>query len=395
MPERHRLDNDSFRQELRAWLRANLPPGWSEQEFVPRHADIYEQARLELDWQKKLSAGGWIAPVWPKEYGGMGLDAEKARIYQEEMARAKAPDPLGISGLHLVGPTLLAYGTDEQKARFLPKILSGEEIWCQGYSEPNSGSDLASLRTSAVLDGDEFVVNGQKTWTSNAHLAHWMFLLARTDPTVPKHKGISYLLLDMKTPGITIRPLVQSTGEAHFNETFFDNVCIPKTNLVGELNRGWYVGVNTLAHERALFADTTPVRQLLDAVVNLAKRTRQNGRTAWENPAVRRDLAKAKIRIECLESLGHTVHSVQAAGGAPGAQANMCKLLSAEIRQLLTRTAHTFLGAYGVLERDSARAPDNGHWAYSYILERSRSIRGGTNEIQLNIVAERGLGLPR
>jgi alkylation response protein AidB-like acyl-CoA dehydrogenase len=246
-----------------------------------------------------------------------------------------------------------------------------------------------------VLEGDEFVVNGQKIWTSNAHLADWMFLLARTDPSAPKHRGISYLLLDMKTPGITVRPLVQITGEAHFNETFFDNVRIPRQNLVGELNRGWYVGVATLAHERGVSANTMPVRQMHAAVLSLAKRTRRNGGTAWEDPKVRRELVTQKIRIEGMETLAETVHAVQAAGGSPGSEANMCKWLNATIQQDLVRLALEFLGPYGVLERGSPRARDDGHWPFAYLNARARSIAGGTNEIQLNIIAERGLGLPR
>ncbi|HEX2172162.1 MAG TPA: acyl-CoA dehydrogenase family protein [Dehalococcoidia bacterium] len=388
-------DNEAFRLELRTWLEANLPPGWTEQPFVPAILDTYEKARFELWWHRKLYEGGWAGAEWPQEYGGRGLSPDQRRVYQEEMARAKAPDPLGFSGLGLLGPTLIAYGTEEQKARFLPKILSGEEIWCQGYSEPNSGSDLASLRTRAVEDGDDFIVNGQKIWTSFAQHAQWCFCLVRTDPNAPKHKGLSYLLIDMRSPGITVRPILLATGEHHFNEVFFDNVRVPKKNLVGELNRGWYVGVTTLAHERGIFADTTPVRQLLDAIVVLAKRTPYRGGRAWDDPIIRRELASGKIRIECLEALGHVVHAAQAVGAAPGAEANMCKLLNAEIRQALTRTAHKFLGPYGVLERGSDRTPDEGHWAYSYVLERSRSIRGGTDEIQLNIIGERGLGLPR
>ena len=388
-------ENEALRQELRAWLKEALPPGWSDQEFVPHNPDVYEQAKLLRWWHQKLYEGDWAGVAWPKESGGRGLTPEQNRVYQEEMARAKAPEPLGRMGLTMVGPTLIQFGTEEQKARFLPKILSGEEIWCQGYSEPNSGSDLASLRTSAVLEGDEFVVNGQKIWTSNAHLADWMFLLARTDPRAPKHRGISYLLLDMKTPGITVRPLVQITGEAHFNETFFDNVRIPRQNLVGELNRGWYVGVATLAHERGVSANTMPVRQMHAAVLSLAKRTRRNGGTAWEDPKVRRELAIQKIRIEGMETLAETVHAVQAAGGSPGSEANMCKWLNATIQQDLVRLALEFLGPYGVLERGSPRARDDGHWPFAYLNARARSIAGGTNEIQLNIIAERGLGLPR
>jgi alkylation response protein AidB-like acyl-CoA dehydrogenase len=388
-------EHEAFRHELRTWLEASLPAGWTDQEFVPREPDTYKKAEFELWWHKKLFEGGWAGADWPEEYGGRGLTPEQRRIYQEEMARAKAPDPLGLSGLWLLGPTLIAYGTAEQKARFLPKILAAEEIWCQGYSEPNSGSDLASLRTRAVEDGDDFVVNGQKIWTSYAHFADWCFCLVRTDPDAPKHRGISYLLIDMKSPGIAVRPILLATGDHHFNEVFFDNVRVPKKNLVGEKNRGWYVGVTTLAHERGIFADTTPVRQIFDAVVRLAKRTPYRGGVAFQDARIRRELAHGKIRIECLESLGHVVHAAQAIGTAPGAEANMCKLLNAEIRQHLTRLAHTFLGPFGVLEAESAHAPAGGHWAYSYLLERSRTIRGGTDEIQLNIIGERGLGLPR
>lgn len=395
MASRSRSDHEALRHELRAWLREHLPAGWSEQEFVPLKPTMEEQAAFQRWWHRTLYEGGWAGANWPTEYGGRGLTPDEYRVYGEEMARAKAPEPLGLMGLTMVGPTLMMFGNEEQKQRFLPKMLSGEEIWCQGYSEPNSGSDLASLRTSGVLDGDEFVINGQKTWTTQAFVADWMFILVRTDPKAPKHRGISYLLMDMKSPGVTLRPLVQITGEAHFAETFLDNVRVPRSNVVGELNRGWYVGVATLAHERGVYADTMPVRQMLAAVVNLAKRTPRNGRTAWDDPLIRRQLIDFKIKIEALQAVAETVHDVQRRGAAPAAEANICKLWASVIRQGLTRLGHQIPRAQGILERGSAHAADDGQWVYRYLLERSRSIRGGTDEIQLNIIAERGLGLPR
>jgi alkylation response protein AidB-like acyl-CoA dehydrogenase len=237
-----------FRDELRRWLRVHLPEGWGKTVFEPVNED--ENAHFRLEWERKLYAGGWNGIAWPKQYGGRGATLIEQAIFAEEMARADAPEGLNIIGRNLVATTLLHHGSETQRQRFLPKILSGDEVWCQGFSEPNAGSDLASVRCQAIRQGDHFVINGQKIWTSFAQYAQWCILLVRTDPAAPKHRGISFLLVDMRTPGITIRPLRQISGESEFNETFFDNVRVPAENLVGDLNGGWKIAMTTLAYER-------------------------------------------------------------------------------------------------------------------------------------------------
>jgi len=395
MPRNVSPEDEQFRERLSTWLAENLPPGWAEREYLPHFDDEHERVRFHKDWHKKLYQAGLVGYNWPKEKGGMGLSLAQQAIYSEEMTKWRAPDPLGRMGLNMVGPTLIQFGTEEQQNRFLPGILSGDEIWCQGYSEPNSGSDLASLRTRAVEDGDDFVVNGQKIWTSNAQNAQWMFLLVRTDPDAPKHRGISYLLMDMNTPGITIRPLKEITGRAYFNEVFFDDVRVPKKNLVGEKNRGWYVGVTTLSYERTGIGSTVDVSQMLGNLVGLAKRVRWNGGTAWDDPRVRHRLAKLEVDLQSLAAVGRKTQEVVIAGGVPGHEASMAKVLKTELQQNIARLAMDLLGPYGPLERHSAHARAEGQWAYEYLLWRAASIYGGTNEIQRNIIAERGLGLPR
>ncbi len=248
MDFRFSSEEELFRTELRDWLACNLPPGWG---VMYREPEVEaERFAFRLDWERRLHAAGWSGISWPVEYGGRGATLVEQAIFQEELARANAPEPVNIIGRNLTAPTLMAHGTAAQKDRFLPNILSSEEIWCQGFSEPNSGSDLASVRCRALLDGEHFIVNGQKIWTSFAQYAQWCFALVRTDPALPKHKGLSFLLLDMRSPGITIRPLTQITGETEFSEVFFDNVRVPRENLVGELNGGWRIAMTTLMHER-------------------------------------------------------------------------------------------------------------------------------------------------
>src|SRR5271163_3238229 len=247
-------EDEAFRQELRSWLAVNLPEARGDSGSIDDKLGVLHEGpggwERRLKWHRKLNEGGWVGLSWPKEYGGRDASITQQLIYGEEMTRVNAPMLVNVLGIMLVGPTLIRLGTEEQKKRYIPKILTAEEIWCQGYSEPNSGSDLASLQTRAVEDGDDFVVNGSKIWTSAAHHADWIFLLVRTDPEAPKHKGISYLLVDMKTAGITVRPLVQMTGASGFNEVFFDDVRVPKRNLVGEKNQGWQVAITTLMFER-------------------------------------------------------------------------------------------------------------------------------------------------
>ena len=246
--EQQATSDESFQAELRAWLAANVTDEFREK----RTMTFQEKVAVRRAWQKKLFEAGWIGIGWPEEYGGRGASLMQEAIYNEEMARAQAPATANVIGLNMVGPTILAVGTPQQKARYLPKILSGEEIWCQGFSEPNAGSDVASLQTRGVREGDDFVVNGQKVWTSYGYVADFCILLVRTDFEAPKHKGLSYLIVDMKSPGVSAKPLVQMTGEAEFAELFFENVKVPVANLVGELNKGWMVAITTLMHERGV-----------------------------------------------------------------------------------------------------------------------------------------------
>jgi alkylation response protein AidB-like acyl-CoA dehydrogenase len=294
-----------------------------------------------------------------------------------------------------VGPTLIALGSDEQRARFLPKILTADEIWCQGYSEPGSGSDLASLRTRAELRGDEFVVNGQKVWTSNAQFADWMFCLVRTDPDAPKHGGISYLLIDMKTPGITVRPLVQMTGDPGFNEVFFEDVRVPRANLVGGLNNGWQVANATLAHERNMLGSTTRTQQILQGLLHLARTQKRNGKPATADPLIRQRLAALAIRVETMKLEAYRQLTDTLRGRKPGIAASVSKLVTTELNHDLARAALEILGSYGPLGRNDRRARDRGLWPIDFMFSLGLIIGGGTSQIQKNIIAERGLGMPK
>src|SRR3990172_7745388 len=291
---------------------------------VPR-VEAYKFLR---EWQKRLFDAGFIGLTWPKEYGGRGLTFLEEFILHEEMALAKAPPVLNILGIAMAGPTIIAYGTEEQKKRYLSKILSCEEIWCQGYSEPNAGSDLASLQCRAVRDGDHFVVNGQKVWTSIAQAADWMMLLARTDPDASKHKGITYFLLDMHSPGVSVRPLRQITGDAEFNEVFFENVRVPVENVLGGVNKGWEVGITTLMYERLAlgFGLQVRLRIALDALVGLAQRTKTNGGVATKDPIVRQKLAQLWIDTEAFKYTGARAITKLLKGEMPGAEASTGKI---------------------------------------------------------------------
>src|SRR6266446_10745906 len=293
---------EAFRREFRAWLEANLPTRSpaddAEGELV--HSETWDWD-FHLRWHKKMHAGGWVGISWPREYGGRGATLEQQVVYAEELARTNAPGLVNGIGIGLVGPTLMHWGNEEQKQRYIPRILSADEIWCQGYSEPNAGSDVASLQTRAIEQGDYFIVNGQKVWTSGAQHADWCILLVRTDPDAPKHKGISYLLVDMHSPGITVRPLVQITGGSGFNEVFYDNVRVPKENLVGEKNRGWMVSVTTLMYERAATGSYFRFEKTLPPLFDLARRIELNGRPAIADTAVRQQLAQFAIEAQAIK----------------------------------------------------------------------------------------------
>ncbi len=386
---------ERFRQELRAWLEANLPPGWGTPEFrMPRG-----EARLRFlkDWQRKLYEAGYLGLAWPKEYGGRGASMIEMAIFNEEMARAEAPAPLNQLGLSMAGPTIIVHGTEEQKRRYLPKILSCEEIWCQGFSEPNAGSDVASIRTRAELRGDEFVVNGQKIWTSLAHVADWCMLLVRTDPDAPKHRGLSYLLVDMHSPGITVRPLRQMTGDAEFNEVFFEDVRVPRQNLVGGLNEGWRVALTTLMNERgtASFGTQARFKIILDNLVGLARKSLVNGRPALKDPLMRQQLAQHYIDVELLKYNCFRNFTRLLRGETPGPEGSILKLHWSELNQRMQETAMALEGPYSQLMRESPWAVESGRWQYHYLRSRANTIEAGTSEIQRNILAERVLGLPK
>jgi len=390
-------DQDAFRQTVRTWLKTNIPPEWealaSGSSEVPR-PEAYELLRK---WQRRLFDAGFIGLTWPKEYGGGGLTFMEELILHEEMALAKAPPILNILGVGMAGPTIIAYGTEEQKKRYPAKILSCEEIWCQGYSEPNAGSDLASLQTRAVKDGDHYVVNGQKVWTSFAHVADWMMLLARTDPTVPKHKGITYFLLDMKSPGVTVKPLRHLTGEAEFNEVFFDNVRVPESQALGGVNNGWAVGLTTLMYERLTlgFGLQMRLRITFDRLLDLARRMQKGGRPVTQDPVLRQKLAQLWIDSECLKYTGARGITKLLRGEMPGPEASTGKMVWVDAHQRLQELAIELEGPYAQLAKGSRWAVDGGVWQHSFLRSRANSIEGGTTEIQKNIIAERLLGLPK
>ncbi len=388
-------DEATFRVQVRAFLKAELPERQRSQD-VPTGPG-YDRSRFEemREWRGKLAAKGWIAPAWPKEYGGAGLSVMQQFIMNEEFAQARAM-PVGGMGVAMLGPTLISHGSDEQKKEHLGRILSGEVQWCQGFSEPGSGSDLASLQTKAVRDGDDYVINGQKIWTSGAQFAHWMFLLARTDSDAPKHKGISYFLLDMKAPGVTVQPLVNMGGNAGFNEVFFEDVRVPAKNLVGEENRGWYVGTTTLDFERSSIGSAVAHQLQVEEMVRFAREHVDDHLSVIDHhPTVRYELADRLVEARVARMLSYRVITMQAKGLVPNYEASMTKLFASELSQRIARTGVMVTGLYGQLRPGSPWAAARGRYAASYLQTLGSTIAGGTSEVQRNIIAQRGLGLPR
>jgi alkylation response protein AidB-like acyl-CoA dehydrogenase len=390
-------EQQSFRDEVRDWLKKNLAEPWVDRlrggSDIPR-PEAYELLR---QWQRKMYDAGLVGLTWPKESGGRGLTFMEELILQEEMAHAKAPPVLNVLAVGMAGPTINAYGTEEQKKRYPPKMLSCEEIWCQGYSEPNSGSDLASLQTRAVKEGEYYVVNGQKVWTSLAHVADWMMLLARTDPDAPKHKGITYFLLDMKSPGITVKPLKQITGDAEFNEVYFDNVRVHESQILGGLNNGWGVGLTTLMYERLAlgFGIQVRLRIALDGLVDLARNTVKNGAPITQDPVMRQKLAQMWIDTEVFKYTGARAITKLLKGELPGPEASTGKMMWVEGHQRLQELAMEIEGPFSQITQGSPWAVANGHWQHTFLRSRANSIEGGTTEIQRNIIGERVLGLPK
>lgn len=386
-------EHEAFRKEVRNWIKANLPKR-DPHEGPLDYADPRRVQRLK-DWQRKLYAAGYVAMGWPKEFGGQAADVMPITIVNQELTLARAPSLIGMMGLQMVGPTLMQHGTDEQRRRYLPKILTAEEIWCQGYSEPGAGSDLASLKTRAELIGDEFVVNGQKVWTSNAQIADRMFCLVRTDPSAAKHHGISYILIDMKSPGLTVRPLVQMTGDAGFNEVFFDNVHVPRANLVGEIHQGWKVANATLAHERNMLGSTTHTQQMFAGLLRVAQTFERSGKPASQDPVVRQRLAELLIRVESMKYHSFRQLTDTLKQRSPGIGASVNKLVSTELNHDIAAAALDIMGSRGLVGSHAKDVVDRGMWTYEFMFTLGLIIGGGTSQIQKNIISERGLGMPR
>src|SRR5581483_1325069 len=406
----------AWREEVRNFIRENLPSelkgrddDFGEGVIARSRQDEQELRRPRAggegfrratgplaEWRKRLYERGWVAPAWPKEYGGAEMTYMQQFILSQEMAEAGAPN-VGGMGISLAGPTIIVHGTDEQKAEHLPKILRGETQWCQGFSEPGAGSDLASLQTRAVKDGDDYIINGSKIWTSGAQYANWMFMMARTDPDAPKHRGITYFLLDFTTPGITLQPLVQMTGGAGFNQVFFDNVRVPAKNVIGEVNRGWYVGTTTLDYERSGIGSAVGIRQNVERMVRWAKENVSTGFSMLErNPLVRLELADRLVEAHVAKMLSYRVVHMQNVGMIPNHEASMAKMYASELNQRIARTGMKMIGLYGVSwDRQSAYSPNRGQYSISYVGSGSATIADGTSEIQRNVIAQRGLGLPR
>jgi alkylation response protein AidB-like acyl-CoA dehydrogenase len=383
-------NEQEFRDEFRAWLKLNVPAEWTGGGIGSEDREDY--IKYLTDWQRVLYDGGWAGISWPKAFGGRGATLMEQAVFQEELARANAPQLIGTIGLSLVGPTIIALGTEEQKSRYLPPILSGEEIWCQGFSEPNAGSDLAALGTKALRDGDDFIINGQKIWTSFAQLADWCLLLVRTDTEVPKHKGITCLLLDMHSEGVSVRPLRQMSGDSGFNEVFFSNVRVPVAQVLGEINKGWTTAITALMNERANLGTGVQVvfKRNLEALIARSRTVERNGRPSSEDPLVRQKLAQAFLELEILRLNTNRALTSLSKTGIPGPEGSTLKLYWSEMNQRTQQTAQEILGPYGQLKDF-----DNGLWEYAYLRSRGNTIEAGTSEIQRNIIAERVLGLPK
>jgi 3-oxocholest-4-en-26-oyl-CoA dehydrogenase alpha subunit len=385
-------EQDAFRAELKSFLAEQLPPDWKVEN--DREGLGEEGLAFSRRFANALGERGWLTMSWPEQYGGRGASHLDQLIYNEEMSWAGAPLGFGF-GTQLVGPTLMVWGTEEQKATYLPPIAKAEVLWCQGFSEPGAGSDLASLQTRAVRDGDDYVINGQKIWTSEGHLADWMILLARTDQEAPKHRGISYFLVDLKTPGISMLPLVNLMETHAFNQVYFDNVRVPKENLVGEENRGWYVATTTLDFERSGINRVIWALRQYHELVDFVRERAAAGEAWARAPALRHQLADLRIAFEIGRLLCYRVAWQQNAGLVPNYESSMAKMYGSELNRRFGAEAVNILGLAGQLEPGSRWAPLQGRLERSFLAGFSYTIAGGTSEIQRNIIAQRGLGLPR
>ena len=382
-------EDEEFRGEVRSYLEANLPKEWPE--------DLNERFKKAREWQHKLAEDRWVAIHWPEEYGGRGASLMQTVIYNEEYARARGPLlPNGL-GLSLLGPVLMVHGNEEQKMRYLPKVLNADEIWCQGFSEPNSGSDLASLQCRAEEKDGEFVVNGQKIWTSYSKWGDWIFTLVRTDTEVPKHQGISFLLIDMHSPGVEVRPLKEMTGDNVFSEVFFTDVHVPKENLVGELGEGWNIAMTTLTFERGAggLAQSVRLTNDLHDLIRDVQKIKKNGSSAMDDPVVRSKLGRDLVELEVYRHNTLRALSAATAGEPGGPEASINKLYWSEWLKRFMEDAMDVLGPIGRVYSGVDNGVDSKRWLGEFLSSRATTIYAGTSEIQRNIIAERVLSLPK
>jgi len=382
-------EEERFRAEVRRFLKKEVT-----EELLK---DLEERGEVDFsrEFTKKLAEKGWLAMSWPKEYGGGGASMMEQLIFGEELGYHHAPSGAHRQGINLIGPCLIVHGTEEQKGKYLRAITSGEVVWCQGFSEPNAGSDLASLQCRAVADGDDYVIDGQKVWTSNAHRADWCHLLTRTDPDAPRHRGISYFLVDMKSPGISVRPLINMLASHDFNEVFLDNVRVPKENMIGEKNQGWYVSQTTLNFERSGIAVPASAKRTLEQLVEYAKETKRNGKPLAEDPIIRHKLSEMAVEIEVGRMIAYRVAWMQGKGLIPSYEASMSKLYGTELVKRLGDIGMQIMGLYSQLETGSKWVPLRGRIERAYLFSLGATIAMGTSEIMKNIIAVRGLELPR
>jgi alkylation response protein AidB-like acyl-CoA dehydrogenase len=388
---------DEFRHELCTWLDANVPAEWSRKGFrFP--AEERERVAMLRGWQAQMASGRWVGLHWPVQYGGRDATLAQQIVYNAELTARSLPALPGHRGLTIVGPTLIKHGTPEQRQRFLPRIRSGQDLWAGGFSEPEAGSDLASLRTRAVIDGDQVVINGQKIWTSSAHWCDWIFTLVRTDPAADKHNGISVVMVPLDAPGITVRPIRQITGGAGFNEVFFDEVTVPTENILGPVNRGWQVNRTTLSHEHFTLFIGTQVRfarvlqNLIDAVASLED---AHGRRRLDDQVTRNRIARAWATSQLLLVNGLRNVAGVTAGDGPGPEGSISKLFGQEAQQALYDLAIDLIGPAALLNQGGPDLPSSGRWQLGYLSARAATIGGGTSEVHRNKLAEGALGLPR
>jgi len=390
-------EQEKFRQEFVSWLKNNLPEGYNPS-LEQNYQSGEELARAYRNFQKRLSEGGYAGMHYPKEYGGQGRSLMEEIIVLQTLAHTcEELKRTGVITHGMASPTILVCGSEEQKREFLPKILDGTHIWCQGFSEPNAGSDVANVSTRAVRENGHYIVNGQKIWTSVAHLADWAIMLVCTDPSVPKHKGLSYLLIDMKLPGVEIRPITQISGEAEFNEVYMEDVRVPREMLVGKEGQGWIIAITTLMFERVVGDAYMAARYLrnIEVLMEMARNTYRSGRPVIEDPIFRQQLAQAYIDVMVLKYHGLRNLSHQMQGGTPGPEGSIGKLLWSEPNQRITEAALGMQGPVGQIMKGSPWSIQDGFWQFHYLRARGNTIEAGTSEIQRNIIGERCLGLPK